>query len=337
MSSLLGPLAPHVHSNVRVPADLSKFHIITMIMNPIRFESRHRIYHEWMEVMKHSGANIVTCELAFGNRPFMVTNKDNPNHVQLRSLDEVWLKENALNCTINYITQTWPDAREFAWIDADVFPMRTARDWIDETWHALQHYHFVQMFEYAMNLDPNYNTHGGKQASFLSAYVKSGYIPPTPEGDWYYYKHGHPGYAWAATREALDWTGGLFDLGILGAGDRHMALALIHMVEHSFPHDITSGYVTELLRWQNRCKQYIKKDVGFVPGTIAHQWHGDKKFRRYKDRWRILADQKYDPRVDLRRDTHGLFQLEVDVGDERQMRLRDLLRTYFRERNEDAI
>jgi hypothetical protein len=146
----------------------------------------------------------------------------------------------------------------------------------------------------------------------------------------------HPGFAWAMRREAFDILGGLIDFGILGAGDNHMARALVGKVRHSYHHDITPGYRKMLHEWQDRAEKYIRRNVGYVDGVILHNWHGKKKDRRYRDRWKILVDNKYNPRNDIKRDWQGLYQL-VDDGTPRFIELRDNIRSYFRARNEDSI
>jgi len=278
--------------------------------------------------------------MAFGDRSYEVTERNNPHHVQVRSWDELWHKENMLNIGIRHICQMWPDAEYFAWVDADVFPtMMDFKAWFNEAWHQLQHYQVIQMFDYAMDMDPGYSLIGQPQQSFMSKYVKNGYQKPIHGGKWspkgYNYGQGHPGYAWAARREAIDALGGLIDFAILGAADRHMALALVDCVEQSFPEGMTEDYKKELLQWQKRAELYIREDVGYLPRSITHHWHGKKKDRGYSDRWKILIDNAFAPNDDIKYDSFGLLQLEVT--NPRQMKLRDQIRTYFRSRNEDSI
>lgn len=318
--------------------DLSNFYVITVISNPIRFRSRYELYKKFEEMVACSGAKLITVEQAFGERPFVVTQASNPNHVQLRSIDELWSKEIMLNIGIQYLMQIDPNAKYVAWVDADVSPNRLPREWFEETWHALQHYQIVQMFEWAQDLCPNYNPHGNKHMGFMAAYVKSGYKKPTRDGVWdvdYYSHFGHPGYAWAANISALTALGQLIDFAVLGAGDRHMALGLVGAIDQSIPVGMTENYSKMLMEWQIRCDRYIKRDVGFVAGGITHSWHGKKKDRRYHDRWKILLDNAFDPISDLKRDAQGLYQLESHT--ERQLMLRDQIRSYFRARNEDSI
>lgn len=319
-------------------ANLDHFYVVTCVSNPVRYRTRYELYRKFKAMCESANVKLITVEMAFGGREFEVTERDNLHHIQLRSIDELWHKENMLNLAINYVLQIDPQAREIAWVDADVTPMRPPREWFEETWHALQHYEVVQMFESAHDLDPNFNQIGKPQIGFMNAYIKSGYQKPTGAGTWaldYYTRVGHPGYAWAANITALNHLGGLIDTAILGAGDRHMALGLIGCIENSVSNEIHPNYMRELLEWQERAKRYIRRDVGYVPGSIAHFWHGKKKDRGYSSRWKILIENQYDPTTDLKRDAQGLYQLES--FSDRQLRLRDQIRSYFRARSEDSI
>src|SRR5690606_34329521 len=119
---------------------------------------------------------------------------------------------------------------------------------------------------------------------------------------------------------------------ILGSGDHHMAMALIGEVEKTFPSQINSRYAKKMVRWQERALKYLHRDIGYVEGTISHFFHGKKKDRKYRERWEILVGNNYDPDLDLKRDTNQLF-----AWTDNNYRLRDEVRAYFRQRNEDSI
>jgi hypothetical protein len=135
-------------------------------------------------------------------------------------------------------------------------------------------------------------------------------------------------------RDAWNTLGGLLDTAILGAGDRHMATALLAHVERSYPAGLSAGYLDKLQHWQRRA-QDLRRNVGYMPGTLLHAWHGAKKHRNYLGRWKVLTRNQYDPNHDLKPDWQGLWQLEQFC--DRQIQLRDDIRAYFRSRNEDAI
>lgn len=296
-----------------------KLWVIAVISNPVRFNSRYSLYQEFEKHVKDAGAELLTVEVAFGDRCHTITNPVNPHHIQLSTYHEIWHKENMINIGISRLPSDW---EYVAWIDADV--AFTNPNWVRETLHQLQHYMVIQMFSECIDLGPRYEVvqmHKGFAWSHHEKKLKGKA-----------YNFWHPGYAWAARREAIDALGGLIDTAVLGAGDHHMALALVGRAKESIPGGIHSNYAKHILTWEERANKFIKKDLGFLPGTILHYWHGKKADRRYVERWSILLRNKFDPDMDLIRDSQGLYQLSDDKPN-----LRDEIRYYFRQRNEDSI
>ena len=327
---------------LRVPADLSKFVVITVLSNPVRYKRRYELYWRFKEMCAHAGVKLITVEQAFGQRQFMVTKASDPCALQVRSVEEIWSKENLINLGIRHAC-TLGDVREVAWVDADCRPARTPEDWFSETWHQLQHYEFVQMWEQMLDLDTNHNVIGEAQPGFMANYVKYGSPNPAEiekieiENSYNYpYKgkiFGRPGLAWAANIDALRKVGGILDFCILGAGDFYMAHALIGTLKDAKSEYAGGAYEKALLEWQHKALRWIKKDVGYVPGMVYHDFHGEKANRFYGSRGKILNDCQYDPRTDIKYDEYG--QLQLETWDERQITLRDKIRGYFRVRNED--
>lgn len=300
----------------------SRLHVIAVISNPERFKSRPMLYHRFAKRMHDAGVNLITVEAAIGDRDHEVTQAGRADHVQLRTFDTLWHKENMGNIGA---TRLPSDAEYIAFIDADVQFARL--DWAAETVHRLQHHHVVQLWGEALDLDPSFNTIQKHVGFVRCAHERRPWERKARYGEVWW----HPGFAWAMTREAFDMLGGLFDHGILGAGDRAMACSLYGRAELSFPAGLHPNYTASLLRWQERAKA-LHQDVGYVPGTILHDWHGKKKNRGYQDRWQILVKHQFDPIEDLYRDSHGLYQLR-----NHRIELRDDIRAYFTSRNEDGI
>jgi hypothetical protein len=302
---------------------LDNFYVVTVISNPVRYDTRYELFEQFIQHMNESGVKVMVVEVAHGNRAFKVTTPDNPLNIQLRTNAELWHKENMINIGISRLPGNW---EYVAWIDADI--SFTRKDWAAETVQQLQHYQMVQLWDSAVDLGPNHETIS-TSTSFGYYYAKG--IPMAI--NWKkYYSFGHPGFAWAARREALNSVGGLIDRAILGAADHHMAWALIGDGQKTYPGFVTDAYKNIVLNWQQKAVTHIKKNIGYVPGTILHYWHGKKKDRAYVDRWEILHKYPFDPMIDLKRDCQGLFQLE-----DNKIELRDAIRRYFRQRNEDSI
>lgn len=308
------------HYRHKYAPDLDKLWIVTAVSNPARFRSRYDLYHRFERTCKSAGANLMTVELALGDRPFEVTEPNKFNNLQLRSWDEFWHKESMLNAGITRLPRDW---KYVAWIDADIDFVRP--DWPEEIVHTLQHYEVIQCFQSAVDLGPDGEVIKAFE-SFMYSYVQG---RPWPQGQ--YYRQWHPGYAWAARREAIDALGGLIDYAILGSADHHMAWALLGAVHHNAP-NISKPYSKYLNVWQDRALRHIRKNVGYMKGTINHHWHGRKKDRRYADRWKILQKYNYNPEWDIQRDWQGIYQFS-DQG----KRMRNEIRAYVHSRNEDSI
>lgn len=242
--------------------------VVAPLSNTARFHSRYRLYRDFERRMRDTpNVELVTVELAFGDRAFEATEPGNPHHVQLRTDHEMWHKENLINIGISRLPANW---EYVAWIDADV--QFTNPHWTEETIHQLQHHHVVQLFQDAIDLGPIGNVvHHHKGFARLHA-------EGVPMGAKYPFRH--PGFAWAASREAINHLGGLPDWAILGAADHHLALALIGEARKSVPQGISPSYMAKVMRLQERCDRHIQGDIGFVNGTILHHWHGKKADRK---------------------------------------------------------
>jgi hypothetical protein len=327
------------------PIDATRFFVIAICSNPVRYHSRYRLYKEFQKHMRDVGATLVTVECAYGRRPFELTQAGDEFDVQVRTNAELWHKENMINIGIQHIGKLDPKWKYVAWVDADVHFQR--HDIVQETVHQLQHYDFVQMFSHVTDLGPRHEPIQ-QQNGFVWSYFENGFEAPigpgyNPRGfdnygGYYGIKSGsfwHPGYAWAARREALEKVQ-LFDKAILGSADHHMAMGLIGQAYRSVPKTVTDAYRQAVLTWEKITEQEIKRNIGYVSGLITHYWHGNKKNRKYVDRWQILSNYQFDPTTDIARDPQGLYRLNMHDG-MRSIKLRDHIRAYFRSRNEDSI
>jgi hypothetical protein len=296
----------------------SHLYVIAVVSNPARFNRRYELFLEFCERMeKEEQVILISIELQQGSREF-ATN----SIIKLRTDDELWFKENLINVAV----QTLPDDWEYmAWVDADLEFQN--KNWVSDTIEALQTYKVVQLFSHCIDLGIKQETlqvHTG----FMYAYCNGEEYKPSKYGGGNYF---HVGYAYAITKEAYDGLGGLLDFAILGSGDNHMCLAFVEKVDVSLNQKLHEHYKLLAQIFQERCKKCIKKNVGFVHGTILHHFHGNKVDRKYVDRWQILIRNEFDPLRDIVKNSRGLWQLN-----DSKIQLRDDIRKYFRERNEDC-
>jgi len=296
-------------------------HVVTVVYNPIDWESRLRLYREFEAHMLASGVCLTTVECALGSRPHLLGGEARVNHVGVRASTLLWNKENLINLGISRLPENW---QYVAWIDADI-KFRNEH-WAADTVDLLQQYDVLQPWSDCYDLGPK-GEHVEHHRSFCRQWWKGVQV-----GQGHYYGFAHPGYAWAAARSAVGALGGLMDTAAVGAGDHHMALALIGKVKLSVPKGVAPGYMRPLMQWQRRALRHLNQNIGFLEGsTIEHSWHGRKNDRRYVQRWDIITKHQFDPDTDLKRNVWGVFELTGN-----KPRLRHDLDVYFRQRNEDC-
>jgi hypothetical protein len=313
-------------------------YVITPVFNPHRYRSRWKLYLDFEKyVLNNKEAHLVTIECAFGEREFVLRKNESSRHtlIQVRTKDNLWLKENLINKAISHLPIDWKYA---CYIDGDIIFARP--DWVGETIQQLQHYSFLQMFTQAQDLGPNYEVINNYY-SYAYCYHNSENVPTQNHQGYYTTSvdgkpglgYWHPGFTLAFRREAFDAVGGLIDWGILGGGDTFMMYAITEILSsRTLPDALGENGMRWLTEWQNRCKQHIKKNFGYVEGTIYHNWHGSRKSRSYEDRGYILTKSHFDPEIDIKKDAQGLWQLSGN-----NIYLRDGIRKYMSRRNEDSI
>lgn len=303
----------------------STLHVVAVISNTQRYHSRYRLFRDFEAEMKAtSNVQLHVVETAFGDRKHEVTSAADPSHLQLRTSHELWHKENMINRAVAHLLPR--DWKYLAWVDADVH--FNSPTWALDTIHQLQHYAVVQPWSECIDLGPRGNV-TQTQKSFASLVNQGIRVRLNPRET--QYQFGHMGYASACTRTLFENVGGLIDWGILGSGDAHMAYAMIGQVEGSVSERVSDEYKRALVEWQRKAMRETHGHLGYVPGFIAHHWHGKKTSRKYLERWQILTRHKFDPFADLRKDDQGLYQL---IG---KPHLQEDVRQYFASRNEDSV
>ena len=302
-------------SNIHAP-----LYVVTCISNPCRYQTRYKLYREFEKRVNDQGAILYTIEMAFGNRAFELTEANDKTDIQVRSSHNIWLKECLLNKAVSHLPLDW---EYVAFLDADIQFCRP--DWVKEILHQLQHHPVVQPFTHAIDLSPKFEIIG-KHNGFIYSYRNNLKFNKR-------YLTWHPGFGIAMTKQAFNDLGGLFDIGILGSGDRHFMEALVGEAERGIPTKLhNTPYHKNLIIYQERALKYIKRNVGYVEGTINHFYHGKKQDRGYQTRWQILTKNGFNPDLDLKKDSQGVWQLT-----DNNYKLRDDIHNYFVSRNEDSI
>jgi hypothetical protein len=307
-------------------ADL--LHVFVAYANPMRWRSRLHNYLRFEQELLPSGVNLTTVEIVYRDRVPELPPSYPVKRITLVARDALWHKENALMVAAAH-TPGWQYA---ATIDADF--QFADRNWAVETVQALQLHPVVQISSELISLGPD-GQHLGRASSVMELrrsyrWNQRQHGPPRRHHKHYDLSHGYPGGAWAYRRDAWDALGGLLDRCIVGAGDHHMARALIEFPNPGEPLNLSTRYDEYILHWQTRAHRVIGPHAGLVPGLALHYWHGKSVDRGYMSRPQILRAHEYDPGGDVIYDAAGLLQL---AGNKPELRA-DLL-DYFQRRRED--
>lgn len=298
-----------------------KLNVIIVISNPCLYAKRYKLANEFIKRMKNEKhVELYVVEFTYGNQKFIITEKNNKNHLQLNTLTPLWHKENMINIGIKkLLPKNW---KAVAWIDADV--EFDSPSWALDTLKILNGSRdIVQLFSHCIDMDQNENTLNMFQSFGFKYSKQKQYFP---SGIDYF----HPGFAWACTQKAYSKINELYQMGILGSGDFNMSMCLIQYGLLSIHKHTTEGYKKSILDFQNKISTLR---LGYVPGVISHYFHGSKKNRKYKERWQILVKHQYDPYIHLTTDENGIL-IPTDKFPEE---LKKDIMLYFKERNEDEF
>ena len=300
-------------------------HVIGVVSNPMRFESRVRLFREWeKEMLSTPHVKLYLVELAYNDMHFELTDAKNPHHLQLHSHQIIWHKENMINLAVRHLLPK--DAKYICWCDADIHFRNPG--WALETIHQLQLYPVVQPWSDCIDLGfrGNIVQHFESFCSIHRKEIRKQRWPGEP------YKYAHSGFAWACTRYFWENVKGLMDFPILGSADHHMAWAMIGDVKSSVHGGMSQSFKDRANRWQaDACRVTYGDSIGYVMGRIEHHFHGPKAKRKYRERWQIFIDNKFDPDQDLAYDSNGLLYVL------NKPRLLQDIKEYFIQRSEDEI
>jgi len=297
-----------------------KLNVIIVISNPCLYAKRYILLKEFVKRIENEeeNVNLFIVEMIYKDQRFIITEKNNKNHLQLKTDVPIWHKENMINLGVKYLLPK--DYKVFAWIDADIeFESST---WASDTLKILNGCKdVVQIFSHCV--DMNYDlTNLNIFNSFGYSYSKNKKY--TTKGLDYW----HPGYAWAMTRTAYQKIGGLYDKGVLGSGDNVMALSFIDKCQFANNDNFHSDYNESMINFQSKAN---KLRLGYVPGVIRHHYHGSKQNRKYTERWKILMNHNYSPIEHTTYDKNGIL-IPTDKFTEE---FKDDILNYFKERKED--
>jgi hypothetical protein len=314
---------------------------LVAVFNPIGYVSRMILLEEFMRhIILDLHANVILAELIYDGQSYVATAKPPADtgrvrYVQFRASSVVWEKERMLNAIALELEDTLPpNAKYITAVDGDLTLLRNdggpADTIVDLIVETLQRHKVAQTWTNCKFLKPD-ETPLYEHRSFASHVSEwQATHSPTeqivPVGKW------EPGFAWSFRLDALRAIGGFFDVGIVGSGDRVTAYALCGLAELTLHKDASDEYRAAVLEYQKQVQRAQLGDIGVVPITLLHHWHGAPANRQFRSRQSILARHSFNPARDLVMNRWHMWELKSQSKPGFQ---EDII-AYFRERKEDA-
>ena len=290
----------------RMPGELWA---ISCLFNPQGYKSKTENFKQFREKLAEQHVPLLMVELAFGDEPYVLTSKDAEILVQLRATrhQTMWQKEALLNIALKHLPKI---CDKVAWLDCDVIFMN--RSWAVQTSLLLSMYKVVQPYAVAARL-----LKGGRD-------IRVGLLPfgngdnqrslglnfallANNEGT-SNFNTAHTGFAMAARREIIAQLGGFYDKNILGGGDVIMGGALFKKIPCEYESRVSKRHLLEMCQWLIKAQKIIDQSVCYLPGHLLHLWHGSVLHRNYISRYRLLVENDFCPKNDIRKDRQGLWK-----------------------------
>lgn len=279
------------------PTDLI---VVTCYFNPQSYHSRRVNYERFASALQDRGIPLLTIECALGERPFELS--DGPASIRVRAQSVLWHKERLINIAIKKASLSFT---KIAWVDADV--LFEDPSWFWRASEALETWPVIQLFDEVVRLPRNTQSYSSEHPSWTSFAARSQRSPGCHLHGWF--RHGHTGYAWAASREVLQ--NGLYEMCISGGND--------HLMAHAFVGDWHSRCIDGLVglgsalhisfrRWARSIQDYTRGRLGYVDGRILHLWHGEDRNRTYYAWSEQLKNLRLRPDTDLCSNESGCLE-----------------------------
>ena len=135
----------------------NKLNVIIVISNPCLYAKRYILLKEFVKRFEEEESNVelFIVEMIYNNQRFIITDKNNKKHLQLKTETPIWHKENMVNLGVKYLLPiNW---KAFAWIDADIEFENNS--WALDTLKILNGYKdVVQLFSHCVDMDHDETT-----------------------------------------------------------------------------------------------------------------------------------------------------------------------------------
>lgn len=271
---------------------------ITCFFNPIDHDVLLKNYWEFRKNL--GTVKLFTAELSFDGEQQIPDSL----YIEGRKDQIFWQKERLLNFLVSTIPRKYD---VIVWLDADI--LFEDANWTTLVENALQQHPLVQVFETA------------KVPDIRNEIREIPSITRSPDGD--------PGFGWAMQRDLFERTG-LLDFFVTGGADLMMYYAATGNFKNPMLSRMNLNWRRDYLIWSAQLYKEIQGNIGCIPATIEHLYHGTYADREYAERWLMLIRHDFSPRQDLVINDVGIWEWSSGKTE-----MHEEIVDYYDERKED--
>jgi hypothetical protein len=304
---------------------------ICAYFNPVGYRRRLANYREFR---RHLAVPLVTVEMSHDGR-YELGPDDADVLIQCSAADVLWQRERMLNLALAAVP---PGCNKIARLDCDV--VFENPDWPRLASRLLDDFPLIQLFDEAFDQPPDclpgqpaFPDRSRVWEGFASQWATSR-DPRTLDrrsqasGT---RSTSAMGLAWAFRRD-LHQDIGMYDACVLGGAEHAILCAACGVADMVASYQqMSPARNRHYFDWATPFQPLIAGQLGFVPGRIAHLWHGDVEHRGYKTRYARFQDFDFDPARDLQLAESGMWQWATE-----KVEMHAYVRDYFASRREDG-
>jgi hypothetical protein len=290
--------------------------ILLAFYNPAKFKRILNNILYIIQILKEKNIPVFIAECVFDDSAPAIPGAD----LVLRSNSYMFYKEQLMNKLEKLVPEKYT---KLVMLDGDI--IFDSPDWVDQISITLDTHDIVQPFSKACWLMPGNKIIRSWKYSFGYALTRK--IPVDLENLHVY----HPGFAWAFKRKTFRDLGGFYPNAIIGNGDMLFTFNFFQdsipdtWLDESIKTRITVGAWPE---YHAKFKK-ISPKLGIIDVRALHLFHGLTINRQYKTRYIKFANMLTKPWDEMI--TYNIDGLTEFVDP----KLRHMLISYFKERNED--
>ena len=300
---------------------------ITAYFNPVGYRRRRENYGLFR---KHLEVPLLAVELGYGST-FELDEEDADIVIRIPGQDVMWQKERLLNLAVEALP---PGCTKVAWLDSDL--IFQSDDWHRRTEDLLDDCALVQPFGRVFRTEAGWRPGDAMTPDVDAVHAVAHQIESGVPVETCLTTRGEAsgtalGMGWAARRELLA-RRGMYDANIIGDGDCVLLHAAFGQLDDAVSRQKMNRRREEHFRaWAEPFHDDVRGSVGYVPGDVAHLWHGSRQDRRYDERVAGFGAFDFDPADDIADDDNGAWRWNSP-----KPAMHDYVRDYFSARREDG-